>query len=230
MRKFDEKTGLESGRRSVLFTAAALEASGRHERLAKALSQQLARWSEVDAARRAAEDRITRANAGVAWCDFALDHALKGFANELLRDVRGDASDKGFREFFPEAPSEVIRLGLEAEVARCEAIFVVAAKRKVTKGAVSALAMVRAAVEEGRKALAARRAAYAGQAEASLDVETWKESADAVRQSVHVQLQAWAIENGEDRSYADRFFPEAPTRRAKAQPKGEGGGGGAPTT
>lgn len=226
MRKFDGKTGLESGRKSVLFTAAVLEASGRHERLAKALNQQLGRWSEVASARQAVEDEITRTNAQVAWCDYALDHSLKGFANELLRDAKGNNADKGFREFFPEPPSGVIRLGLEAEIARCEAIFVVASKRKLAKGAAHALEAVRVAVDEGRKAIAARRAAYIRQAEASLDAETWKESADAVRQSVYVQLQAWALENGEERGYADRFYPDTPVRRAKAPAKGEGGEGG----
>jgi hypothetical protein len=79
-------------------------------------------------------------------------------------------------------------------------------------------------VAAGKKALADRKAAYAEQASVALDVAAWKQATNAARVSVHVQLQAWAVEHGEDRSYAERFFPEAPKKRAKAAGKGEGGG------
>lgn len=226
MRRFSDAVGFVAARASTLFTLSALEASDEHDRLAKAVGLQLARWVAVDEARRGAEDGVTRCNARIAWCDYRLDRAVKRLGNEVLRDAGGDASNKLFKEMFPEPPSAVIKLGLEAEIARCEAFAPVVAKRKLSKAAAAAYADVLAAMDAGTRALAARRAAYAKSAEASLDVASWKEATDAARQSVYVQLQSWAIEHGEDRSYADRFFPENPRERKApaAGPDGKGEG------
>ncbi len=206
MRKFDANTGLQTARRSVLFTKAALEASDRHERLVVAIALQLEGWTPVAEARRAADDAVTYAHARVSWGDYLLDRAVKGLANELLRDAGGNYDDKLFREFFPEPPSEVIRMGLESELNRCERFQLLATKRPLNERVSTALSAVTAAMETGRAALAARRAAFMQQAETSLDAVSWKEATEAVRQSVHLQLQAWALENGEERSYAERFF------------------------
>ena len=224
MREFSETMGFDAARDSTLYTASVLEASGVHEKAAKAMASQLTKWNAVALARSAAADSVTRANARVAWCDFALDKHVKRFANELLRDSNGKSDDTTFRAFFPEAPNEVIRLGLESEIEKCEAIIATAAKLKVSKSAGEALAAMKSAVAAGKKALADRKAAYAEQASVALDVAAWKQATNAARVSVHVQLQAWAVEHGEDRSYAERFFPEAPKRRAKASSKGEEGG------
>jgi len=215
MRKFDASTGLQTARRSVLFTKSALEASGRHDRLVVAVALQLTRWGPVAEARRAADDAVTLAHARVSWGDYLLDRGVQAFANELLRDAGGDRNNTLFREFFPEPPSEVVRMGLEAEITRCERFDVVAAKRTLSERASAALGVVVAAMETGREALKARRAAYLQQAETSLDAVSWKEATEAARQSVHLQLQTWALENGEDRSYAERFFFDPRPGKAK---------------
>lgn len=230
MRRFDDKTSWEGARSDVLFTLAALEASERHEKQLKAAQQQLTRWMPIEVARREAEDGITRANAKVSWCDYRLDRAVKRFANELLRDTEGERGDATFRRVFPEAPNEIIRLGLESEIERCETMFTVVAKLKLSKAATARFADVEAAMETGRGALTARRAAYTTQATVSIDIASWKQSTDAVRASIHVQLTAWALENNEDRDYADRFFPTSTAKRTKAKKppkpdKGPGGGG-----
>jgi hypothetical protein len=220
MRQLGVKTGLLAARQSVLFTEAALAASGVHERLARPVEQLLARWSTVWQARRDAEDAITRANARVSWADVRLDGAVMAFANELLRDAGGKSEDAVFRAYFPEAPSQVIKLGLEAQIERCESFAVVASKRKLGAGAAKALRAVDEAMRSGREALAARKTAYVQQAQAALDAQTWRESAEAVRQSVYVQLQSWALENREPRSYAENFFPSG-HGRAGAGPEEE---------
>ncbi len=222
MREFSDATGFESARDATLFTVCVLEASGAHEKAAKALSGVVARWDVVDAARRKAEDGVTRANAKVAWCDWELDVAVKKFANELLRDANGDGKNTVFRSFFPSAPSETIRLGLENEIEQCEAMLVTSERVKLSKGAADALKQVKAASAKGSKALAERKAAYAAQAVAWLDVAAWKQAANAARVSVFVQLQAWAVSNGEDRSLADKFFPAPGPKKAKKAGNDEG--------
>lgn len=224
MRKIDAKTGLLAARRSVLFTVATLEASRRHERQAVALAVQLKGWSPVAEARRDAEDALTRAHAAVAWADYQLDRDVKGFGNELLRDAGGKRENRVFRAFFPEAPSEVVRLGLETEITRCERFALVATKHTLSERAAAALGAVQASMEAGRAALATRRAAFMRRAETSLDAVQWKEATQAARHSVHLQLQTWALEHNEDRAYADRFFmdPRASRTKGKVGPGGSG--------
>lgn len=216
MQRFRENTSWSGSRETTLFTQAALHASRRHNKQAKALDAQLTKWNAVDEARRDAADRVTKAHALIAWCDYALDAALKDFANELLRDAKGDANDKNFRAYFEEAPSELIRLGIENEITRTEPMFATSEKVKLSKSAAAALARVKSAVEAGKKAVAERKTAFAQQALVALDIASWKEATDHARVSIHVQLQSWAVENGEDRAYAERFFP-SPERKTKAK-------------
>ncbi len=213
MREFDDKTSWEGARAEVLFTASVLEAAGAHERLLKALRQQLERWTAVETARRGADDAIVKANARVSWADHVLDLAVRGFANEVLRDAGGNAEHKQFKAYFPEPPNEIIRLGLESEVERCERFAAVRSKVTLSKTAAARLGAVDKAVVAGRSALAQRREAYTAQAQASLDVGNWKEATNGARVSAFVQLQAWALENENERSYADRFFPTRATRK-----------------
>lgn len=221
MRQIEEKTGWESARSDVLFTESVLEASGDHPKLHSAMRRQVERWSVIDSERRAAEDAVVRANAGVSWQDLALDRRVRAFANELLRDVGGDAENKTFRAYFPEAPNEVIRLGLESEIERCERFGAVRQKVKLSKAAGERLAAVDEAIAAGKVALKTRRDAFAKRSGVSLDVASWKEATNAARESVYLQLRGWALEHGEERGYADRFFPAANARATKS-----GGGGG----
>jgi hypothetical protein len=225
MRKISEKTSWAAARAEVVFTDAVLDASGEHPKLLRAMRAQVERWMVIDAARQAAEDGVVRAHARVAWQDLRLDRRVRAFANELLRDAGGRADDKTFRAYFPEAPNEVIRLGLENEIERCERFATVRGKVAVSKAAAAKLAAVEEAITDGKAALKARRDAFAARTGVSLDVAGWKEASNAARESVYVQLRAWALEHGEERGYAERFFP-ANNSRVTVADEDEGGGGG----
>lgn len=223
MKKIDSNTSWDSARGSTLFTLAALEASGDHSKLEAALGKQFAKWDTIELARREAEDGIVRANARVSVRDAQLDRAVKAFANELLRDAGGKVEDKTFRAYFPDAPSEVVRLGLESEIEACEKLVNTSAKVTVSKRANEHLTAIKRAMDEGRKVLAVRREAYAKQALVSLDIASWKQAANAARESIYVALQAWGIDHGVGREYADAFFPDATRakKKAKSEPKGD---------
>lgn len=225
MRTIGEGLSWEGARADVAYTLGVLAAAGRHERLSRAVTQLFERWTKAEATRRAAEDGVAAAHARVAWCDFALDDAVRAFANELLRDVGGKGDAPMFRKYFPEMPSEVVRMGLEAEIERCAAFDVVAGKVKLSKSAAQRLDAVRAAMKSGRDALAARRRAFDAQAQAALDVATWKEDANAVRRSVRNQLEAWALAEGGPGDYADRFFAVSPAKSRGKKAQGAAGGG-----
>jgi hypothetical protein len=225
MRQIDEKTGWEASRADVLFTESVLGASEAHPKLLRAMRVQNERWTALDVERREAEDRVVRANARVSWLDLRLDGCVRVFANELLRDAGGNKDDKTFRAYFPEAPSEVIRLGLESEIERCERFDTVRERVTISKPAAAKLAAVDAAISEGKAALQGRRDAFAARTGVSLDVESWKEATNAARESVYLQLRTWALENGEERGYADRFFPLGNARSPRAAVEdGEQGG------
>lgn len=231
MRQIEEKTGWEAARADVLFTESMLKAAQHHGKLHRAVRALVERWTDVDAARSAAEDGVVRANARVAWVDLGLDRQVRAFANELLRDAGGNAEDKAFRAFFPEAPNEVVRLGLESEIERCARFGAVREKVALSKTAAAKLAAVEEALTAGKAAVQARRDAFTARTGASLDVASWKEAANAARESVYIQLRAWALEHGEERGYADRFFPAGSARPARAasgadDDKDDGGKGG----
>lgn len=226
MRQIEEKTGWEAARAEVLFTESVLGASEEHPKLLRAMRVQNERWTALDVARRAAEDGVVRANARVSWLDLRLDGRVRAFANELLRDAGGNKDDKSFRAYFPEAPGEVIRLGLESEIERCERFNTVRERVTLSKAAAAKLAAVDAAISEGKAALQGRRDSFAARTGVSLDVESWKEATNAARESVYLQLRTWALENGEERGYADRFFPLGNARSTRAAVEdGEQSGG-----
>lgn len=222
MRQFDSKTSWEGARAEILYTVSVLGASGRHGKLHQGMKGHLDKWGPLEVQRREAEDAIVMANALVAWCDHELDGAVRGFANEVLHAAGHDASHKLFASFFPEAPSEIIRMGLESEIERCERFDVVASRVELPKVCVTKLEAVRAAIVAGKAALKKRREAFQAQAMVSLDITSWKEAANNARVSCHLQLQAWGLENNEERGYADRFFP---ARTASKGAKADDGGG-----
>ncbi|MDP3273860.1 MAG: hypothetical protein Q8Q09_01605 [Deltaproteobacteria bacterium] len=219
MRRFTDKTSWDGSHSSTLFTAATLEASGRHPALADVLNEHLVQWSALESKRAEAESAITRAHAQVAWADYALDVTVKAFANELLRDAGGKASDKTFRAFFDVAPSEIVKMALERELERLEAMWLVATKVKLSKRATAALEAMRAAAEEGSKRVAARREVVAKRALLAMDLTAWRERTDASRVSVHLQLQQWAIAHDDETSYAEQFFADTePRAKRKSSP------------
>ncbi|MBL8602073.1 MAG: hypothetical protein JNK72_09120 [Myxococcales bacterium] len=213
MKLFGTRKGLVAARQSLLFSEAALRASGEHVVQAEALAAVLTTWGAVWQARQDADDALARANARVAWCSYSLDRVIKRLANELLRDTGGKSEHPVFRAFFPEAPSTVVKLALEAKLERCADFAVVASRRVPGEGALAALKAIEAAMREGQAALKQRRDAEQARTSAGLDAASWRNAADATRQSVALQLQAWALANDEARSYAARFFPSEVSRQ-----------------
>jgi len=214
LRLFHEGTGWEQARKDTRYTAARLDARAAHDGLAKPLRGLLARWVTIDEERREADDAVVDANALVAALDDELDTAVDAFINRLLYELHGDGAHPVFKAYFPEPPSEVLRLGLESEIERTKKLFHVAEERKVSKEVSQLLAAIAAVSKRGTAALAAREAAYATTSRVTLRIQTWKESANAARRGVDSVLEGHAVKAQLPRGYADRFFP-APPRLTK---------------
>lgn len=239
--QYDDETSWEAARRDLRNTATTVAASRQHGKQSKALAAHLAQWDSIDSARRAADDGVVDANARVRWVDYALDTATEGFARELLHAAGGDREALVFRQFFPEPPSEVVRLGLESELAVVARWFTLRSEVKLDKASTERLDAVEAFVAEGREALAGREQAAQQVVRVGLQIARWKEDANGLRRSVASALESYAVEQKLSRDYSDLFFLPSPRTQRKGRvadneergggsgPGGPKGGGGAPT-
>ena len=225
MRLFDESSGWDSMRKDLRFTASALAADDEHATLTRALRALLTRWSTLDAERLAAEDALVDANAVIATVDARLDRLVVRLSAVILAETGGRRDAALYKAFFPEAPTEVVRLGLESEITRTQAFFTVAQERSVSRAVRAVLTEVEAVHTAGRTALAARESATEVVARVSLRRTTWREDANRARRSVESALAQFATANELPRDYPDAFFASAPATRTKtvktaAAPKG----------
>ena len=154
-----------------------------------------------------------------------LDPLVIELASWLLHEAKQDRSDPKFKRFFPEAPNEIVRMGLESEIKRTKAFFHVAEEAPSSKEGRAILAKIAAVHKQGEAALAAREEATLHVARISLRIQTWKEDANGVRRSVENNLDAHANGHGLPRDYSDAFFPAA---RAGKSPAGKASGTPAP--
>src|SRR4051794_34826878 len=118
LRLFTEDTPWEVCRKDVRFTCTSLSVRAHHEALAKALRTLLSKWTTIEMERRDAEDALVDANAVVGALDEELDEAVFKLVSRLLVELDHDSTHPTFKAYFPEPPSEVIRLGLESEITR----------------------------------------------------------------------------------------------------------------
>jgi hypothetical protein len=214
---FNENTAWEAARKDVRYTVSTLEAVGIHEKQAVAAKELLASWDTIEASRLAAEDELVAGNALVALVDAQLDDLVALLAQKLRGELGRDDSPE-FRRFFPEPPSEVIRLGLESELARVKRFAVVAGEIPPPEAAAPVLAAIQEMSARGQQALTRREEATTQRARVSLRIQTWKEQANAVRRSIANQLEAHAIAKKLPPGYADRFFPAVLRSQKKPAP------------
>jgi hypothetical protein len=227
---FTTDTPWEAARRSVRFTASALGATTLHASMAKTPRALLKKWNEIDEARRDADDALVDANAKVAALDGDLDDLVLDLANEILHEAKQDRSDAQYVAYFPDAPSEIARLGLESEIERTKKFFVVASEHKPSKAVAAVLAKIKDVQTRGSAALADRVEATAEVAKVSLRVQTWKEDANGARRSIDNALDEYANQNKVSRDYTDRYFPQVGRSSRRTKKSGSPTTGGGTTT
>ncbi len=116
-----ESDGWDLCRRVVRQPLATLTASELHAPLARPGVRLMAQWDVLDVERRAADDAVD-ANARVSWLNVRLDAVLGGFIAQVLADCGGKREHKTFAGIFPDAPGELVRLGLQSEVEALRAL------------------------------------------------------------------------------------------------------------
>lgn len=218
MQLFMTDTGWDAARKDVRFTLAALRAAGSHDDLVPSLTGLLAKWSAIDAERQEHEDATEDANTFVSWIDDTLDEGVNVTATRLENACNRDRTKIMFRTFFPETPSEIVRLGLDAEVTRLAKWEVVRKEIKLPAEVDKALDDVRDIADRGDKAVLARDAAVTAQGAISVRTQMWREEANNVRRAVETALDHYANTNNLARNYSARFFPKpaAPKKKKAA--------------
>jgi hypothetical protein len=168
-----------------------------------------------------ADDALVDANARVVWLDVVLDAALARFVAQLIADCGGNRNHKTFRAIFPDAPNEIIRLGLESEVETLTALVDEVEHAKLAKPTLALWAAVTGSFPAATAALKARDDATLQVARVGLKLRRWKYDANGARRSIEVAIDQYAIDHGLARDYSGAFFPsrEAPKKkRAAKQP------------
>jgi hypothetical protein len=223
LRLFTEDTSWEQVRKDVRYTVKSLSCRHKHDQLVKPLATLLARWAAIEDERRTAEDALVDANAVVAALDEELDEAIFRLVSRLLFEVDHNAAHPTFQAYFPEPPSEIIRLGLESEIVRTKDLFVVAEEKRASPEVHAILAGIAEMHRRGEEALRERELAFVALSRADLHVQDWKESANAARRSVVNVLEAYALKNHLPRGYGEGFFPVSSRIPKKAAKAGDSG-------
>jgi hypothetical protein len=208
MRLFTHETPWEQARKDVRFTAAALSAIEEHAKLAKPMRDLLAQWNAIDQERRDAEDAVVDANAVVQVQDSRLDGSVADLIARLRFEFRSD-DHPTVRKFFPERPSEVLRMGLESEIDRTRKFHAVGEEVGASKEVMGLLKGIAGLETAGLAALAQRVKAVESIARVSLRIQTWKENANNIRRSLETVLDGYANQHRLPRGYADDFFSPA---------------------
>ena len=209
LRMFTLDDGWDAMRDDTRYTVGVLRASKVHAALAKPLLAALGRWDELDRTSLAATGAVVDANAAVAWSNTVLDDAVRSHARQCLDDAGGDRASGLFRAYYPGAPSDLVDLALEAEIAALRHFDEAARAHPPSKTLAARVAAVHAAMAAGEVALAQRLEAALGVTRTTLAVGSWREGVNKARRTVHAALTTYGTEHDEPREYAERFFPAA---------------------
>ncbi|MEZ4297498.1 MAG: hypothetical protein R3B70_21230 [Polyangiaceae bacterium] len=221
LRMFSDKTPWDEARKDTRSTAAALEASDEHGALAKPLRALLGQWKALETEREDTDDAMVDANAIIRRLDAMLDREVNNLAAQLLVENNRDTSAAGFRRFFPEAPSEVVRLGLASEIERTGKFDKVASELGASKEVKAILKRIEGLRTRGTPALQGREKVAETRGRVSLRISVWKDDANHARRSIYAALEQYAVENRLPRGYADEFFPVGRSTKKASESAGE---------
>lgn len=206
MRLYVEGDGWDTIHDDLLFTEAMLTASVTHAGLAKPLTAHLKQWDEVDAEGTQADRGVVRANARVAWINVDLDDRTARYGRQLLLDCNGDRGHATFKRFFAAPPNELVRLGLENQLAAMEKFPTLAEELALPKASAASLKAVVALFEPGNQAVEDRGAAALAMTRVSVQQAAWRDEANNRRRAVKTALDDHANRNGLSAGYGDDFF------------------------
>ena len=214
---------------------AALAADPETAELAAPFAESIQDFEGVFRKERAARRDVVRSQAVLNVSDAGLDIDTTAFGGIAFVEAGQDRRSPEFRQYFPVAPSQLIRWNLRKQ---CEhtVLVLVPALSKVAK--TSALkpfgAKLKSRAEAVLDAMDKRAKAKAALSHVGLEVEEWKEGVNRLRLSTYAELLKIAAEKKYPKSYAEAFFmaesrADTATSDESAEPSTPAAPTGAPT-
>lgn len=179
----------------------------------------LDRWEQSSANRRLKWREEIRAQAQVDRVDAKLDRAVGSVADDLLFAVDKDRTSPRFKRYFPVATSQIIRLGLEAELKRVRT-WPDALEAEPDRSLKEHSKPLGKLITEGDEAIAARTTAFGDTANHRIhEIVPFVDDLNATRLSVWTALLLLAQKHKLGKAWPDEFFRK--TTRAGARAEGE---------
>jgi hypothetical protein len=204
------------------YTEAALLADEETHDLAKPITHEIADWTKVSTAERAARREVIRAEAVVAVRNAQLDTKTLAFGSQVVASGGGDRKGSFFRRFFSSTPSEFVRQPLRKQAEQTLNTLVLEAGKLDKEHPLHKLAPpIKKIAQAALTALDHRTTVKAARASSAHDTDEWKEGANTLLLSTYAELLKLAAENGHPKSWAAAFFPS--TQHAAQAPATTGG-------
>ena len=146
------------------------------------------------------------AQSGVDAEDDALDDGVRSFARDLLHAEKGNRESARFKRYFPIAPNEIVRLGLESELKRVET-WPESLAREPDKPIKAHAKPFASRTKAGGEAVEERRATAGKRADHRVrQIVTLVEGVNAARVSLFGMLASRIEKHGLDIDWPARFF------------------------
>jgi len=192
-----------------------------HKAQAAATAKTIKQIEELQGGQRAAWRREIVAQATVDAVDDTLDDQVEGLSRELLHIEAGNRKSARYKQYFKNAVSTIVRLGLESQLPVVRTITAMLSQEpeKELKERAKSL---NATLKKGDEAVTERReAAAARAAHRAREILKLVDDFNAQRTSQHAELTLEATKAKLPRDYADRFFRRSSKARPAAPPEPE---------
>jgi hypothetical protein len=207
----------------LVYVEAALLASDETAPLAAAVSAMLETFATVSQRDLDTRRALIQSRARSSVADTNLDDTIREVHANTLHLVRQDRGRKEYTTLFPGALTALIRHALANQI--------IAAREFIQRLGLSLfepsfrdaqVAMLEPKIAKGEAVLEERRDAEIDRVEGRIEIETWKEEANAVRMSVYAGLLEIAAKTKRKRSWAETFFPTTSARSTRDDGEAEG--------
>ncbi len=145
--------------------------------------------------------------------DALLDHGIRGLFSSTLHLVGQNRKQAAFTTLFSTHIGEVVRhaLGRQVEIAR-ELLGKLTLSHYPEEFRAAQTVALQPLIARGAAVLEERRQAELARTAGRIDVQAWKEEANAVRLSIYASLLALAAQTGRGKPWAEVFFQQKSTR------------------
>lgn len=206
VRKLSHNASMDLIWEELVYTESRLLADERARDLAPEVARCIAQVEQTHQEQRQVWRVVIQAHARVDAADDGLDDAVGSLGRTLVNVVRGDRKDPRFLRYFKQAPSVLIRRGLESELARVGG-WPTSLQAEAEPALQAEGRTLGAAVGAGQAAIEARTKAEAARADHRVrHIVRLIDDVNGARLSLWGELAKRAARLSLPRDWPDRFF------------------------